>query len=170
MVYWITIPTFSPINLLYHSASWYILLLWCLSTWAPWIISAGFKGFYLYSNFSSLLSFQSPHSRFPSHQEQTQQLASPTPSPALLLPREDSLGHPLYSGRGQVVILLLLVEASLWAVHHLTPSPSTHYGSPMMDSTPARPLFGLLLAHHQLHSLLQVIENRISTLHNFAYE
>ena len=106
-----------------------------------------------------LLSFQSPHSRSPSQQEQTQQLASPTPSPALLLPREDSLGHPLYSGGGRVALIpLLLVETSLWTVHHPTPSPSTHYASLMMDSTPARPLLGILPDRHQLHLQLKVID------------
>ena len=53
----------------------------------------------------------------------------------------ESLVLPLCSGWGQAVLPpLLLVETSLWAVHHPTPSPSTHYTSLMLDSTPARPL------------------------------
>ena len=45
----------------------------------------------------------------------------------------------------------LLVETSLWGVHHPTSSPSTHYASPMLDSTPVRPGFKMsqtLLQYH----------------------
>jgi len=52
---------------------------------------------------------------------------------------------------------LLQVEISLWVIHHPTTSPSTHCASPKMDGTPARPLSGLLLLHHHLHSELKVI-------------
>jgi len=73
---------------------------------------------------------------------------------------------PLYSGGGHTLTPLLLVETSLWAVHHPTPSPSTHCDSPMMDSTPARLLFGILQPHHQLHSLWQVIDSYIKVEHS----
>ena len=131
----------------------------------PYTISDGFEVFSIYCNSSSLLSFQSPHSVSPSYQEQTQQLAGPTPSPALFFSREYSLGFQLYSGGGQMAALLL-VETSLWAVHHPITSPSTHYDSPIMDSTPAWPLLGILLAHHQLRLRLQVIDSYIKAEHS----
>ena len=70
---------------MYHSVSTYHCcssVLYTIGKYIPYIIPP-------------LLSFQSPHSRSPSHQGQTQQLASPTPSPALLLPWEDSLDPSL---------------------------------------------------------------------------
>ena len=112
-------------------------------------------------------SFQSPYCKSSLQQKQTRQLDSPTLSSVMLLPRKVSLGSPLCSGWGQVARTpLLQVETSLWILHHPTPSPSTHCASPKMDSTPARPLSGLLLLHHQLHSKLKVICSYSSyTLH-----
>ena len=51
---------------------------------------------------------------------------------------------------------LLLVETSLWAVHHPTLSPSTHCVYPMLDSTPVGLLLGVTLGQTLLWWIFQV--------------
>ena len=68
-----------------------------------------------------------------------------------------SLVPPLCSGWDLAALVLsLLVETSLWGLHHPTLSSSTHCGSPMLDSTPARLLLEVTLGQLQLWWIFQV--------------
>ena len=69
----------------------------------------------------------------------------------------ESLVLLLCSGWDLAALLpLLLVETSQWAVHHPTPSPSTHCASPMVDSTPAGLLLEVTMGQLQSWWIFQV--------------
>ena len=68
-----------------------------------------------------------------------------------------SLVPPLCSGWDLAALVLsLLVETSLWAVHHPTLSPSTHYVHLMLDSTPAMLLLEVTVGQPQSWWTFQV--------------